>query len=220
MIIGVAGEKKHGKDTVASYLKTKYGYTQRAFADNLKEVCSQIFEVPLPDMYDENLKEAGFDKPVEITLTHVLKLMERGLLANEMILPSELHRIVHKLWWKKSFSSIRDMLQFVGTDILRDEVDRDYHYNTVIHYFRENQVLNGVISDVRFPNERHNLKVDFKQAKTILVVRPSLQRNATSSHASETSLGDASEYDYVVMNDGTLEDLYSKVDQIMQGLNK
>lgn len=221
MIIGVAGEKKHGKDTVAQYLVKEYDYQQRAFADHLKELCSRIFNVPLQNMYDETKKEAPFANLVdlEITLNHALKLVDMIMLEYQgAIHPSDLHAIIHKLWSKNRFTSIRDMLQFVGTDILRDLVDPDYHYNTVVKWIRDNNITKAVISDVRFPNERDNLERDFgDQAVTFLVMRPSLQRNETSGHASENSLGNPEDYNFIIDNDGSLEDLYQKIEIIMDG---
>lgn len=38
MIIGLAGKKQSGKDTVADYLVAKYGYTKLGFADAVKEM--------------------------------------------------------------------------------------------------------------------------------------------------------------------------------------
>jgi hypothetical protein len=123
--------------------------------------------------------------------------------------------ILKKLGNKNMFSSIRDMLQFVGTDILRDMVDENYHYDSVARVIHNDKLHSVVVSDCRFKNERNNLKSQFK-AITMLVVRPSLEKNATSGHASETSLGSVEEYDHVIINDGSLQDLYYKVDVIMQ----
>jgi hypothetical protein len=213
MIIGVAGEKKHGKDTVANYLKTKYGYEQMAFADMLKNICSKAFNVSISDMYNEELKEALFDQPIQLHYMSQMSVVY-NLLGNISVSSRQMDAAEIKFIEKKEFTSIRDMLQFMGTNILRDIFDPDFHYNSVAKHFKANEVKAGVVSDVRFANERLLLKQDF-DAKLILVVRPSMVRNETSSHASETSLGDPSEYDYVVINDGTIEDLYTKIDVIM-----
>jgi hypothetical protein len=221
MFIGVAGRKRHGKDTVAHYLSDKYGFHKMAFADNLKSVCGRIF--PEIDFLDEATKETPFKEVVSTTPEQLSKLFY--LLDSNYALQT--YRVLDaalNLWMAKSFTSVRDILQFVGTNILRDLIDADYHYNTVAKVFRKiesadyiHPVRGGVVSDVRFLNERINLQKDFS-AKLILVKRPSLEDNATSSHASETSLGEDSEYDYVVINGGTLEDLYAKIDDIMDEL--
>jgi hypothetical protein len=215
MIIGVGGEKKHGKDTVANYLVEQYGYKKMAFADKLKHLCSSAFNVPIEDCYDENKKETGYIIPV--TLHAANKLLD-SILVDYPMHPADMLSIFKKLGNKNMFSSIRDMLQFVGTDILRDMVDENYHYNSVARVFREENVVRGVVSDCRFANERLNLENQFN-ANTILVMRPSLEKNATSSHASETSLGSENDYHHVIINDGSLEDLYNNVDAFMQQLN-
>lgn len=215
MIIGVGGEKKHGKDTVANYLVEQYGYTKMAFADKLKHLCSSAFNVPIEDCYDENKKETGYIIPV--TLHSTTRLID-DLLSYCPIHPSDMLSILKKLGDKNMFSSIRDMLQFVGTDIIRDMIDSSYHYDSVANIFKDMGIEDGVVSDCRFSNEREKLKADF-DAINLLVVRPSLEKNATSGHASETSLGSVEEYDHVIINDGSLQDLYNNVDAFMQQLN-
>lgn len=49
--IALFGHKKSGKDTVASYLCKKYGYTQHAFADPIKHGCKEIFNLTDEQLY-------------------------------------------------------------------------------------------------------------------------------------------------------------------------
>lgn len=43
MIIGIAGKKGSGKDTLGKYICEKYGYKRYAFGDPVKEVCRILF---------------------------------------------------------------------------------------------------------------------------------------------------------------------------------
>jgi hypothetical protein len=43
-LIGLVGKKQAGKDSFASILVEKYGYTRLAFADPVKEVCRHLFD--------------------------------------------------------------------------------------------------------------------------------------------------------------------------------
>lgn len=43
MIIGIIGQKRSGKDTVANILTKDYGFSKYAFADPIKEICKIIF---------------------------------------------------------------------------------------------------------------------------------------------------------------------------------
>jgi len=43
MIIGIAGNKQHGKDTVAAYIARKYGFYHTSLAATMKLACEVIF---------------------------------------------------------------------------------------------------------------------------------------------------------------------------------
>lgn len=215
MIIGVGGEKQHGKDTVANYLVSKYGYSKKAFADRLKAICQLAF--PEINIYDEENKETAFVSPIATTTDQIEEILDQVITVDgyNRIPDAVVTQIYNVFLDKVCFRSVRDILQFVGTDILRNLVDENFHYNTVADPFKT--IENGVVSDCRFKNERDNLKIQFSwKCKLIKVVHPSKEKNSSSKHASETSLGDDSEYDHVIINDGTLEDLYEKIDEIME----
>lgn len=44
MIIGITGKSEHGKDTAARYLRQRYGFAPKGFADKLKEAAGVIFD--------------------------------------------------------------------------------------------------------------------------------------------------------------------------------
>jgi hypothetical protein len=80
---------------------------------------------------------------------------------------------------------------------------------------------NWIITDMRFPNELE--AVVKRNGITIRVVRPHgytdpntgvYKEMPLSYHLSETSLDDA-EFDYTILNDGSLEDLVKKVREIL-----
>lgn len=56
-LIGLAGHKQSGKDTVAGHLVQQYGYTKLAFADPLKEALQALFGFTKEQLYDPVLKE-------------------------------------------------------------------------------------------------------------------------------------------------------------------
>lgn len=56
-IIGIAGGKGVGKDTVANILCTRYGFTRMAFGDPIKEALASIFQVDKSFFNDEKVKE-------------------------------------------------------------------------------------------------------------------------------------------------------------------
>jgi hypothetical protein len=69
---------------------------------------------------------------------------------------------------------------------------------------------NWIITDVRFPNE---LKAC--QDRGAITIRINSERSPASEHESETALDDAF-FDYVITNDGTLEQLVFSVSSILK----
>ncbi len=43
MIVGITGNARHGKDTIADYMVSRYGFVKRSFAAPIKEACGLIF---------------------------------------------------------------------------------------------------------------------------------------------------------------------------------
>lgn len=62
MIIGLTGYKSSGKSLCANYLCEKYNAHELAFADPLKKICSELYNVPLDNFYDAKLKEVKIDE--------------------------------------------------------------------------------------------------------------------------------------------------------------
>jgi hypothetical protein len=50
MIVGLAGFKGSGKDTVAAYLIKEHGFERKAFADPLKRSVAALFDIPFADV--------------------------------------------------------------------------------------------------------------------------------------------------------------------------
>ena len=130
--------------------------------------------------------------------------------------------------------SVREFLQKLGTEAMRDGLHKEVWVNALFAdykwYTKEwdelgNETLgaypNWIITDMRFPNELD--AVILREGITIRVVRPHGYTNPhtgeykempLSYHSSETALDDA-EFDYEILNDGTIEDLIEKVREIL-----
>lgn len=83
MIVGIAGKKNSGKTTVASELMRYHGYTERAFADPLKEACMAIFHLNHEQMYGDQ-KEVE-DPRLGVTPRHVLQFVGTNMFRNTKI---------------------------------------------------------------------------------------------------------------------------------------
>jgi len=112
----------------------------------------------------------------------------------------------------------RDLLQKLGTEAMRNGLHEnvwvnalfaDYHFNIE----EDEQMPNWLITDCRFTNELEAVKTH--KGITIKVIRDSGNTIGTT-HASETALDDYTEWDYVVDNNGSIEDLKTQVFSILE----
>jgi hypothetical protein len=210
MIVGVAGFIGSGKDTIADYLITFKGFRRMSYAEPLKDAISAIF---------------GWD---------------RELLEGTTKYSREWRDTIDP-WWAERLDikhlTPRWVLQQWGTEVGRRAFHDDIWIASVENKLRSIKD-DIVISDCRFPNELKSVKR--AGGITIRVMRGpnpnwydsavSLNKGYYSSgyvearkiledngvHASEySSVG--LDYDYIVENNGTIDDLHRKVDLIING---
>lgn len=150
-------------------------------------------------------------------------------------------------------TTIREFLQVLGTECLREQLNPNIHvfalfsdYKPTIERLKEKGELigngkflikrigkdiisdseyveydkysypNWIITDCRFPNEAQAIKD--KGGIVIRVNRPDYSIQITEvklKHPSETSL-DNWEFDYVIENNGTIEELIHKVKEMLE----
>lgn len=99
----------------------------------------------------------------------------------------------------KSFNmTSRELMQKLGTEVLRDNFDSDIWVKTLFNQYRRNS--NWVITDVRFPNEANAIKY---RGGTLIRLERDLGDN--DEHRSEIALDGYKGFDYIIDNNGTLE---------------
>lgn len=117
--------------------------------------------------------------------------------------------------------TVRDFLQKLGTDAIRDGLHTNAWVNAVMANYTPTQVQwsdgpiggykdgpmpNWIITDTRFPNEAEAIK---KAGGIIIrIERPGVK--PINPHPSETSLDDWN-FDAVINNDGQIEDFIQKI---------
>lgn len=210
MIIGISGKIGSGKSTFAHLLVEK-GFQKFSFADWMKRYCAAIYSTPIGWMYDQDRKEDTSRMWDIDTLANDLRELERmGYSADEC------RRLITNLkviLGRPYFVSLREMLQYVGTEYLR-KLDPNFHVKrTVEHLYTDK---NYVCDDLRFPNEADALRG--KGASLIRVDRPT--HNDTGTHISETALDDYEHWTMYVPNIGSLEDYEAMVKQVCNMLTE
>ncbi len=212
IIVGVCGFQGSGKDTVADYLVNVHGFRRISFAGTLKDAVSAIF---------------GWD---------------RELLEGRTTESRDWREKVDKWWANKLYMphlTPRWVLQYWGTEVAR----KAFHDNIWIHSVEYKLATisdNVVISDVRFPNEIKSIKdaggmvirthrgpdPEWYHAAEIVNKGPTKNLSWASNksfldnykiHVSETSwIG--TNFDAILDNDGTIDDLYSQINQLLNPL--
>ena len=110
--------------------------------------------------------------------------------------------------------SPRKLYQYFGTELLRQNFDDDIWIKLLKKSVENIDSDRVIITDMRFPNELKELK-SYSNSHALKVVRPNhIGLNVgIANHASE--IHDL-QGDYILNNDGTIEDLYKTVDIIME----
>ncbi|MEW9697974.1 adenylate kinase [Paenibacillus sp. SI8] len=184
--IALTGHLRSGKDTVGAYLTERYGYTRFAFGDELKRYANDIFDVN------------GSAKPRELYQWFGQTMRERD----------------PDVWVRKCFDKISEYR------VLKERADA----YRLISLGRFSVSFRVVISDLRQQNEYARCR--YEGFVIIRVAAPEGVRinraiqsvdtfklvdlhHETESHVNTFAV------DYEIVNDGSVEDLYAKVDAIM-----
>lgn len=203
VVYSISGLAGSGKSTAAAVLSKKLGIPVVHYADALKQICQRVFNLSHEQCYIA--KEAPFAEPVVLTDVHLLKIngMLRDFVPERYIVyPTQVH-FVDLVGTR--LHSPRHVLQFIGTDFIRNRIHPDWHCFSVV---RDPPFIVG---DTRFANELVFLANRY-DVVPIYVTRPGLTQG---THASETQdmrlqVG-AHPNGRVIENDGTLEEFEIKV---------
>lgn len=130
-------------------------------------------------------------------------------------------------WDGDDDSKPRAFLQSIGSDVIRGKLGlEDYFVRRMdedILIYKE-YVSAVMIDDVRFPLELDFFKEKYPDnAISIRIKRPSYVSELSEEeqqHNTEVGLDNYEDYDYTILNDGSLEDLRAKVDAMMGEMMK
>lgn len=211
-VIGFAGRKRSGKGALCEHLRDTRSATIVTVANALKQLCCELICV---DSIDE-LNELKDNPNSYINLFVSNKNIWTLILAKELGFDldedlSELYDMVSGYIDKKT-STVRELLQFVGTDIIR-HFNPNWHVEKLTESIKNAPTDLVVVDDVRFPNERKAL--EDLGGIVFFVIRPDLSIEV-SNHQSETSLH---WYDFddnrVIVNMCSIEDLHNGFDEYL-----
>ena len=184
MLIGLVGLIGSGKDTVAEHLVEYHGFKRDSFAKSLKDAVASMFN------WDRKLLEGSTKKSRE-------------------------WREQPDAFWSERFGkevTPRWVLQQFGTEIMRGQMYDSIWIDSCICRYKGEPT---VISDTRFINEIKTIKA--QGGKIICVKNGELptqkEMQEKGAHQSEWDWLN-SDFDFVIENNGTKEELFEKVDEL------
>lgn len=203
LVILFSGKISSGKNTAAEILKEEleklYSKPVQSdyFARALKELCRDSFK-PLTDFFNEMMLNLLKEKYLDSYSFNDIKNL-----------------ITHDYSWFEIKNPItRHILQIIGTDIVRG-IDQNYWTKKTIENIHNSKENIFLITDTRFFNEMDLVGKEFNTIE-IRINRNIDRNNSFNEHVSETALDDYKDWDIVINNDGTLEDLRKEIQIIVK----
>lgn len=221
-VLGFVGPKGAGKDEAYKILRESGKVLQKmSFAAPLKEICKTVFGLSDYQVDDPVGKERELETPIILTIKH-LRALNKELAAwvepvdpVTQIIRYNVNRISVVGLEGTEFKTPRYLLQFIGTDYIRDRVWKDWHVTAAMSdkALAKLPDANAIyaVTDVRFENELEALQNKFGAAFACFYIeRPEAEeRLKEATHPSELvsiklreQLGD----DAVLKNDGDVDD--------------
>jgi hypothetical protein len=131
MLVGLAGNKGVGKDTVAEHL-VEQGFTRIGFADKMKEAIANLFDITIEQVDGWKNRE------------HYIPVLVQIQFADGTIQT--------RMEW-------REFLQRFGTEMGRKTFGEDFWVSRWMQYLDPDDIYKDiVVPDVRFPNEAKWIK--------------------------------------------------------------
>lgn len=211
MIIALSGYAQSGKDAAAKIIKElDPDFEIKRFSGKLKQVASILTGIPEARFEDQEFKKSFLGEEWGTVQPNPLNTIDP-------FTDIEFNTLM----------SVRELLQKLGTDAIRNGLHANAWVNALMVDYKaeEHPGFKGfnktmlppskwVIADCRFSNEA--VAVKSKGGIVVRIERPGVE--PVNSHPSETAL-DGWKFDYRICNDGTLDDLKTKLETLLNETN-
>ena len=180
MIIGISGKAGSGKDTAAKMLEVLYAN---------------------PDISYEDFTNKRYKNFADIQIVHFADTLKETAQVLFRISEWETNTQEGKKttidWIGKT---VRELLQGIGQG-LRDTIDPNLWVK--ILFANTEGWSNYIIADVRYPNEVYAIK-----KRNGVLIRIDRKGAGAGNHSSETALDDYKEWNFHIINNSSIEDLF------------
>lgn len=195
-LIGIGGLLHAGKDAVSDYLVGEHGWRKLGMSDTLNEALLQMNPyIPLAMMEDPS---------------------GDGSVIGKFLPYRDLHDR-HGYVDAKKFEEVRRLLQELGTGVGRNMIDTNVWVDMAVRKFDalRDAGFDVIVTGMRYPNELEAVRE--AGGELWWVSRPGNEGGSslTAAHTSENSV-QPEEFDVLIINDGTLMDLYRRVETALE----
>lgn len=199
------------KNKIVLCISGKMRSGKNQFADYVSEVINEKYEVTQRmDMFAGDLKNGAYED-----FQRMIKVFkeEYDRLENPGQLDLEWLNVTREQFFEEKTLFTRALLQIYGTDIFCKRIDQDYWAKLVLNKAEKCEEDITLITDTRFPNELSLLQ-NSNKFKTISI-RIDRETGIECDHPSEIALDEFKEWDFIVDNNGDLEQLKSAAETII-----
>lgn len=205
-IVLISGKAGSGKNEFAKHMKQhlevigNYKVIEDMFAKSLKDLASKI---------TRNLRL--FLKEV---MGNVSELVEEHTLQEQIERELDLLYFSPENFFEDKTPLTRILLEMIGTDIIR-EINPNWHIEKLIERTRQQEFDFKLVTDTRFENEialTENTLTEYR----VISIRINRDNVENNTHISNTALDYFHGFDYVLENNGTIDDLKLLAQQIAE----
>jgi hypothetical protein len=190
-IISFSGKKHSGKTELCK-INEQYNYININYADELKNLVCNCLNITRDEL------ELKKDICNEATYNLIQKI---NYISQETSINKD---VIQNLITNKQFISIREILQFIGTDIIRQH-NPLWHIDKIKEKIVNNPDKYYCIGDARFINEKK--LIEDLNGECWYIIRDTLQDN--DSHISENELSQK-EFENIIDNNNSKDDFITR----------
>lgn len=199
VVIGLVGYKQSGKTSSFQIIRDYFGkdkVQEIMLAGKLKEVCSQVFKIPIEHFENQELKEVAFSYPLSLSPLQIADILEEYdlVVAEGRVNPHV----------GKHLSTPRKILQYVGTEVLRS-LDSEIHCKVAAKKINDNKI--NICTDIRFLNEYDYFENKVECEFYPLYIQRKQVENQGDTHASEKDILEIAKSCFLINSNETLVEL-------------
>lgn len=206
-VICIVGKKRSGKDTVAEYIRKNENSEIYKLAYPIKHALVASSELSFKDVDGEGIDR---EKSLGYNSSTVSEILRKSLDYHNLEF-DKLDEFVRE--YDDDSWSIRTLMQRFGTDLVCNKIDQNFWTNYALDVCNKAKT-HVIISDVRQQWELDALRAI--DSVIIHIKRDGINNNA-DMHSTESGLP-SYDGDFVVENNGSLDELFKKVNKILKDI--